>query len=67
MPPGIFVIWDGMGIVAKRIKHVPHSDLPKIVIKSLNPECQTFTNGTPRKSTLPAASRGRKAILRRHD
>ena len=26
VPPGIFVIWDGMGLVAKRIEHVPHSD-----------------------------------------
>src|SRR6266404_545760 len=40
--PGIFVIWDGMGIVAKRIEHVPHSESPKIVIKSINPEYQTY-------------------------
>ena len=26
-----------MGLVAKRIEHVPHSDPPKVVIKSLNP------------------------------
>ena len=42
VPPGIFVIWDGMGIVAKRIEHVPHSEPPKIVIKSINPEYQTY-------------------------
>jgi phage repressor protein C with HTH and peptisase S24 domain len=42
VPPGIFVIWDGMGIVAKRIEHVPHSKPPKIVIKSINPEYQTY-------------------------
>jgi len=41
-PPGIFVIWDGMGIVAKRIEHVPHSDPIKVIIKSLNPEYQTY-------------------------
>ncbi|MFN3347384.1 helix-turn-helix transcriptional regulator [Pseudorhodoplanes sp.] len=41
-PPGIFVIWDGMGIVAKRIEHVPHSDPTQIIIKSLNPEYQTY-------------------------
>ena len=28
------MIWDGMGWVAKRIEHVPHSDPPKVVIKS---------------------------------
>ncbi len=38
VPPGLFVIWDGMGLVAKRIEHVPHSEPPKVVIKSLNPE-----------------------------
>ena len=41
-PPGIFVIWDGMGIVAKRIEHVPHSEPTKIIIKSLNAEYQTY-------------------------
>ena len=42
VPPGIFVIWDGIGIVAKRIEHVPHSDPTKVIIKSLNPEYQTY-------------------------
>ena len=42
MPPGIFVIWDGMGLVAKRIEHVPHSEPPKVVLKSLNPEYDSY-------------------------
>ncbi len=42
VPPGIFVIWDGMGIVAKRVEHVPHSEPPKVIIKSLNPEYQNY-------------------------
>jgi len=42
VPPGIFVIWDSMGIVAKRVEHVPHSEPTKIVIKSINPEYQTY-------------------------
>ena len=37
-PPGIFVIWDGMALVAKRIEHVPHSDPPRVVLKPVNPE-----------------------------
>lgn len=41
-PPGIFVIWDGMGLVAKRIEHEPNSDPPVVVIKSVNPEYQTY-------------------------
>ncbi len=42
VPPGIFVIWDGMGLVAKRIEHVPHSEPPKVVLKSLNPEYDSY-------------------------
>ena len=42
VPPGIFVIWDGMGLVAKRIGHVPHSDPRRIILKSLNPEYDSY-------------------------
>ena len=42
VPPGIFVIWDGMGLVAKHIEHVPHSDPPMVVLKSLNPEYDSY-------------------------
>jgi phage repressor protein C with HTH and peptisase S24 domain len=42
VPPGIFVIWDGMGLVAKRVEHVPSSDPPKIVVRSVNPEYPTY-------------------------
>ena len=42
VPPGIFVIWDGMGLVAKRIEHVPHSEPPRVVMKSANPEYDSY-------------------------
>ena len=42
VPPGVFVIWDGMGIVAKRIEHEPNSEPPKVIIKSVNPEYDTY-------------------------
>ena len=42
VPPGIFVIWDGMGLVAKRIEHEPNSEPPKVIIKSVNPEYDTY-------------------------
>jgi phage repressor protein C with HTH and peptisase S24 domain len=29
VPLGIFVIWDGMGVVAKRVEHLPHSEPPR--------------------------------------
>ena len=36
-PPGIFVLYDGMGLVAKRLEHIPNSDPPKVRIVSDNP------------------------------
>lgn len=42
VPPGIFVVWDGIGLVAKRVEHIPHSDPTKVVIRSINPEYQTY-------------------------
>ncbi|PKP69531.1 MAG: transcriptional regulator [Alphaproteobacteria bacterium HGW-Alphaproteobacteria-4] len=36
-PPGIFVLHDGMGLVAKRLEHVPMSDPPRVRIISDNP------------------------------
>lgn len=35
-PPGIFVLWDGLGTVVKRVEHVPNSDPPQIRIMSDN-------------------------------
>jgi hypothetical protein len=34
--------WDGMGVVAKGVEHLPHSEPPKVIIKSLNPEYQNY-------------------------
>lgn len=42
VPPGIFAIWDGMGLVADRIEHEPNPDPTIVVIKSVNPEYQTY-------------------------
>ena len=41
-PPGIFVIWDGMGLVTKRIQHVPSSDPPRVMLRSPNPEYDSY-------------------------
>ncbi|MCZ0934969.1 MAG: peptidase S24 [Gemmatimonadetes bacterium] len=42
VPPGIFVIWDGLGLVAKRLEHVPNSEPARVVLKSLNPEYDSY-------------------------
>jgi len=35
-PPGIFVLHDGMGLVAKRLEHIPNSDPPSVRVISDN-------------------------------
>lgn len=35
-PPGVFVLFDGIGLVAKRLEHVPNSDPPTLRILSDN-------------------------------
>ncbi|SEO89339.1 Peptidase S24-like [Salinihabitans flavidus] len=35
-PPGIFVLDDGMGLVAKRLEHIPNSDPPAVQVISDN-------------------------------
>ena len=36
VPPGIFVLDDGMGLVAKRLEHIPNSDPPAVRVISDN-------------------------------
>ena len=37
MPPGIFVLFDGLGLVAKWLEHVANSDPPTVRTISDNP------------------------------
>lgn len=41
-PPGVFVIWDGMGLVLKRVELVPNSDAKRIRLSSINPGYQAY-------------------------
>ena len=41
-PPGVFVAWDGLATVIKRVEFVPHSDPPKIRFSSDNPRYQPY-------------------------
>ena len=36
-PPGVFVVWDGMGMVIKRIEYLPGGEPPRVRISSDNP------------------------------
>ena len=41
-PPGIFVVWDGLGLVIKRVQMVPHSEPPRVKITSDNGKYEAY-------------------------
>lgn len=41
-PPGIFVVYDGLGLVVKRVEYVPHSEPPTVRITSDNPRYSSY-------------------------
>ena len=41
-PPGIFVVYDGIGLVIKRVEFIMNSDPPKIRLTSANPAYATY-------------------------
>lgn len=41
-PPGIFAVWDGFGVVVKRLEIIPNSDPPCIVLASDNQKHRTY-------------------------
>ena len=57
---GIFVLHDGMGLVAKRLEHIPNSDPPRVgsspTIRSTNP-----TKAAVKRSTLLDGYAGSRA------
>jgi phage repressor protein C with HTH and peptisase S24 domain len=42
IPPGVFVLHDGMGLVAKRLEYIPMSDPPRVRIISDNHQYHTY-------------------------
>lgn len=41
-PPGIFVVWDGLGLVLKRVEFIAHSDPPRVRIISDNTKYEPY-------------------------
>lgn len=41
-PPGIFVVWDGLGLVVKRVQLLAHTDPPQVKITSDNPNYEPY-------------------------
>jgi len=41
-PPGIFVVYDGLGLVVKRVEHRPQSSPPAVRLISDNPRYDSY-------------------------
>ena len=41
-PPGPFIVWDGFGVVLKRVEMVPYSDPPMVRLLSRNEAYDTY-------------------------
>ena len=41
-PPGVFVVWDGLGLVIKRVQVLPQSEPPRVKISSDNPKYDPY-------------------------
>ncbi len=41
-PPGTFIVFDGLWILAKRVEYMPHSDPPTVEISSINPAYKPY-------------------------
>jgi hypothetical protein len=41
-PPGIFVVWDGLGLVVKRVQALAHSEPMRVRISSDNPKYEGY-------------------------
>lgn len=41
-PPGVFIVHDGLGLVAKRVEHIAQSEPPSIRISSNNPAYSAY-------------------------
>src|SRR5579859_2918160 len=41
-PPGVFVVWDGLGLVVKRVQLLPHTDPPRVKITSDNQNYEPY-------------------------
>lgn len=41
-PPGVFALWDGLGVVVKRVEHIPQTDPAILRITSDNPHHASY-------------------------
>jgi phage repressor protein C with HTH and peptisase S24 domain len=41
-PPGVFILFDGIGLVAKQLEFVPNSEPPRVIIRSANADYRDY-------------------------
>ncbi|MGE0713968.1 MAG: S24 family peptidase [Alphaproteobacteria bacterium] len=41
-PPGMFIVWDGLGLAVKRVEHLPFSEPPRVRITADNPRYRPY-------------------------
>jgi hypothetical protein len=56
-PPGIFVVWDGLGLVVKRVQLLQQTDPPRVKITSTI-KLRAFYDGRATRHTYKAAASG---------
>ena len=61
-PPGVFVLYDGMGLVAKRLEHIPNSDPPRGFASSQTARSTSPMKTAARRSTSLAGSAGSREM-----
>lgn len=51
-PPGIFALWDGLGVVVKRLELIMGSEPPTLEVKSDNPKHRTYERSADEVSII---------------
>ncbi|MEI8395166.1 MAG: S24 family peptidase [Rhodospirillaceae bacterium] len=51
-PPGIYVMWDGYGVIVKRIEYILNSDPPKILVTSTNKRYGSYERNVDDVNTI---------------
>ena len=41
-PPGVYAVWDGAGVVLKRVEPIHHGDMSRVRLISENPKHATY-------------------------
>lgn len=51
-PPGVFALWDGLGVVVKRLEFIPNTDPMRFIISSDNPKHERYERTSDELSVI---------------